>query len=325
MATTFALTEPARDRIIRITNVHFHADEQFIVNIFEGFAIVDQFRTINTRTSTNSVLYILFKTIADRIRSTELNGLTIVDREIKIQPARNGNFTLNESETAFVRPATKKRSNRRVRTENSMAPETPGSPSATFVDSDFPALGPAPVTEDASLKAPAVSLPVAGNTTTTLVANETDFATAISNLTMTPEKDVEAQKDEHTGLRSRSDMREAGDLASARDAIFDIPKKAAQISGDRLKPFVLAQLDGQPANVNMNIPPAPANKNWNLNGHDPNDRSKNMITPDDWYNLGRNSFRGVEAEQKAKNTNVDRLVKDDGGFGAKDNEKFTEQ
>jgi hypothetical protein len=93
MATTFALTEPARDRIIRITNVHFNADEQFIVNIFDGFAIVDQFRTTNTGTGTNSVLYILFKTIADRIRSTELNGLTIVDREIKIQPARDGNFT----------------------------------------------------------------------------------------------------------------------------------------------------------------------------------------------------------------------------------------
>jgi hypothetical protein len=51
---------------------------------------------------------------------------------------------VNESQTAFVHPATKKRSNRRIRTDNSMAPETPGSPSATFVDPDFPALGPAP-------------------------------------------------------------------------------------------------------------------------------------------------------------------------------------
>jgi len=92
MTSTLSLSEPARDRIIRITNVHFKADAQFIVNMFDGFTIVDQMRTVNTRTGTNSVVYILFGTIADRIRSTELNGLTIVDREIKIQPAREGNF-----------------------------------------------------------------------------------------------------------------------------------------------------------------------------------------------------------------------------------------
>jgi hypothetical protein len=105
------------------------------------------------------------------------------------------------------------------------------------------------------LKAPAVSVPVAGNTTTNLKANETDFATAIGNLRMTPGKDVEGQKDEHTGLKSRSGMREAGDFASARDATFDIPKKAAQISEDRLNPFFPVQLDGQPVNVNRNSAP----------------------------------------------------------------------
>lgn len=92
MASTIALSEPARDRIIRMTDVHFDADKELIVNVFDGFTIVDQMRTVNTRTGTSAVVYILFGTIADRICSTELNGLTIVDREIKIQPAREGNF-----------------------------------------------------------------------------------------------------------------------------------------------------------------------------------------------------------------------------------------
>jgi hypothetical protein len=62
------------------------------VELFDGYTILDQFRTINTRTGTRSAVYILFASIADRIRSSELSGHTIIDRKIKIQPARDGSF-----------------------------------------------------------------------------------------------------------------------------------------------------------------------------------------------------------------------------------------
>lgn len=139
---------------------------------------------------------------------------------------------------------------------------------------------------------------------------------------MTPDKDVDAQKDEYIDSKSNSGMHEAGDLASTT---FDSPKKTAQMFENHTKPVVPVQPRGPPADVNMNIPPAANNKSWNLSGHVPNDRSKNMITPDEWYNFGRNAFKDVEAEQKAKGTNVDRLVKDNGGFDAKDNGKFTKK
>lgn len=92
MATTLQLAQPARDRIVRMTNVHFDVGEQAIKDLFKDFTVVDQCRTVNSRTGTRSVVYVLFATVADRIRAVKLTGANLLDRIIKIQPAPNGNY-----------------------------------------------------------------------------------------------------------------------------------------------------------------------------------------------------------------------------------------
>jgi hypothetical protein len=51
---------------------------------------------------------------------------------------------VNDTETAFVRPIIKKKSNGYSTNEDAAIAETPESPSAHFTDTDFPALGSAP-------------------------------------------------------------------------------------------------------------------------------------------------------------------------------------
>lgn len=75
-----------------MTNVHFDVGEQTIKELFKDFTVVDQTRTVNTRTGTRSVVYVLFATIADGIRAVELTGANLIDRIIKVQPAPNGNY-----------------------------------------------------------------------------------------------------------------------------------------------------------------------------------------------------------------------------------------
>jgi hypothetical protein len=57
------------------------------------------------------------------------------------------------------------------------------------------------------------------------------------------------------------------------------------------------------------VPPPFDFENWNLNGHDINDKSKNFITPDAWYNCGAYQFKKRDEEQRAKGTNADCIVK----------------
>jgi hypothetical protein len=92
MATVLHLPQPARNRIVRMTNVHFDVDEQAIKDLLKDFTIENQCRATNTRTGTLSVVYVLFATVVDRIRAAELDRITLLDRKIKIQPAHIGNY-----------------------------------------------------------------------------------------------------------------------------------------------------------------------------------------------------------------------------------------
>jgi hypothetical protein len=83
---------PPCNRVIRITNVHFGADEDTIRDFFTGYTIEDQYRAINTRTRTKSIVYVLFATGVDKIRACNLSGGSILGRVIKIQPAPSGNY-----------------------------------------------------------------------------------------------------------------------------------------------------------------------------------------------------------------------------------------
>jgi hypothetical protein len=92
MATKVALTEPARTRIVRITNVHFDADIKVLEEFFESFVIEDHFRTVNTSTGTKSVVYVLFGTAVERIKANSMSGRYVLNRRVKIQPAPDGNY-----------------------------------------------------------------------------------------------------------------------------------------------------------------------------------------------------------------------------------------
>jgi hypothetical protein len=86
-----------RPRAIASFASHFAADSKAIAKFFNGYAILDQYRTTNVRIGTKSVVYVLFATVADKIRSFELSRSMLFDREIKIQPAPHGNYTRTSS------------------------------------------------------------------------------------------------------------------------------------------------------------------------------------------------------------------------------------
>jgi hypothetical protein len=52
---------------------------------------------------------------------------------------------------------------------------------------------------------------------------------------------------------------------------------------------------------------------WNLNSHDAYDRSKNIITPDDWYNFQANHV--AKTEQEYAGTNFARIMAEIGKSG----------
>jgi hypothetical protein len=92
MPVVFSLPEPARKRIIRVTNVHFDASSSDIEHVFEGYTMQDQYRIYNSSNGTKSIVYVFFATAADRIRSCALNGSMLFGREVRIQPAPHSNY-----------------------------------------------------------------------------------------------------------------------------------------------------------------------------------------------------------------------------------------
>jgi hypothetical protein len=151
MPALFSLPEPARNRIVRITNVHFDASSSTIEHFFEGYLIQDQYRTINSRSGTKSIAYVLFATAADRVRSCELSGSMLCGREVKIQPAPRGNYecklltfqlsgdlvtkqTVNDDQTAFSKPI-------HTLGKDTATVVGPSDEAPAFEDADLPTLG----------------------------------------------------------------------------------------------------------------------------------------------------------------------------------------
>jgi hypothetical protein len=59
---------------------------------------------------------------------------------------------------------------------------------------------------------------------------------------------------------------------------------------------------------------------WNLNGHDPYDRSKNVITPSDWYGFQAQQAAKTEQEQETQGTNLAQIIAEN-GKGAKESKR----
>jgi hypothetical protein len=97
------------------------------------------------KTGTKSIVYILFASVADKIRASDLSGYVLIDRGINIQPAQTGNFArkyfpsseksftlshyaVNDSHTGFVYPIVGKKSNKKFTKDNDDSAPTRTSP-----------------------------------------------------------------------------------------------------------------------------------------------------------------------------------------------------
>jgi hypothetical protein len=61
-------------------------------------------------------------------------------------------------------------------------------------------------------------------------------------------------------------------------------------------------------NSHTNNPVPATYDNWNLNGHDAYDRSKNILRPSDWYGFQAKQIEKAEQEQEQEGTNADRIA-----------------
>jgi hypothetical protein len=84
--------EPARSRIVRMTNVESSCDAASITRFFSECCVLDQFRTINTRTGHASIIYVLFSTAAEKIWAICLSGRMLHGRKVSVQPAPLGDY-----------------------------------------------------------------------------------------------------------------------------------------------------------------------------------------------------------------------------------------
>lgn len=74
MSHNISIPEPAESRIIRVTNVHYDVQRDHLEKFFGGYVIEDTFRAKNTATEKPDVVYILFATVADRIRAKDMGS-----------------------------------------------------------------------------------------------------------------------------------------------------------------------------------------------------------------------------------------------------------
>ncbi|CAN9193912.1 unnamed protein product [Alternaria alternata] len=79
--------------------------EEDIRQLFRGYTIIDQIRTINPSLGTNSRHYVLFSTVQDRKAVVEkFRDLYIGGRRVNIRHAPIGNYDFNASQDGFARP-----------------------------------------------------------------------------------------------------------------------------------------------------------------------------------------------------------------------------
>ena len=80
-------------RVVRLTNVPYDVAEEDIRQLFRGYTIIDQIRTINPSLGTNSRHYVLFSTVQDRKAVVEkFRDLYIGGRRVNIRHAPIGNY-----------------------------------------------------------------------------------------------------------------------------------------------------------------------------------------------------------------------------------------
>ncbi|KAH7074071.1 hypothetical protein FB567DRAFT_610949 [Paraphoma chrysanthemicola] len=304
---------PARNRVIRITNVHFDADENTIKDFFQGYDIQDQYRTINTRIGTKSIVYVLFAQGADKIRACSLSNSTIFDRVIKIQPAPSGNYQLNEEGTGFIKPDTSK-----------PTPTKPvhGHAAPHFIETDFPHLG---ITRDKSISALSSGPVVAHSPAKNLVVSSTSMSPPRKD--RTAQTNEASQDDMNGGFKPRNHFpwmfpdaadnfqaKSQWDEYCANQAAFrEFYEKATRIQyEDQAYSAHSGSSRGAPSGVDTYIPPS--SENWDLASNDTSNRSDGVVTEEMWYGFMLRQAAKVEKRQKDKGTHEGAIVTEAGGY-----------
>ncbi|KAF2825474.1 hypothetical protein CC86DRAFT_383348 [Ophiobolus disseminans] len=291
MATMFPLAEPARTRIIRLTNVHFSADKAVIEKFFADYTIEDQMRTINSRTGHKSIVYVLFASVADRLRACKKTDRNILDRIIKIQPAPTGNYKLNKDEIAFI-PTND--------VDTSKAADRPTEAAYEYNNADFPTFG-----QGKETKAPQLAL-----------------ATPVEALEVIEEPNVAAEPGITATLNAVA--LEPSHQASVEDAVDEEVKADAEApdAETNLEDVGIQGVgaDATPSpieerfltyDIDMTIPPR--HENWNLAGHNSDDPAHNVITEAQWYRFEDEQMAKFRQDLE-KYSNVRRILDEAGRY-----------
>jgi hypothetical protein len=89
----FTYNGPATARMVRLTNVHYDATEDDILQFSEGYTVIDQIHAIKPRVGTNSSVYAMFSTTQDgNAVVTNFRNRHICGRRVNIMPAPSGNY-----------------------------------------------------------------------------------------------------------------------------------------------------------------------------------------------------------------------------------------
>ena len=84
---------PLKARVVCLHDLHDEMTEEDIRQLFRGYTIIDQIRTINPSLGTNSRHYVLFSTVQDRKAVVEkCRDLYIGGRRVNIRHAPIGNY-----------------------------------------------------------------------------------------------------------------------------------------------------------------------------------------------------------------------------------------
>lgn len=79
------------DRVLRITNVHWNATEAEIIELFDGYDVIDCKRYFHANSGKSSVAYVLLSALEDVIRAIEeLHMKELLGRKAKVMRAKGG-------------------------------------------------------------------------------------------------------------------------------------------------------------------------------------------------------------------------------------------
>lgn len=88
---TLGATGRPEDRVVRIVNLHYEADNDNVRDFFgDDYSIIDFIRAVNAKSKKNTIGYVLFATEQERINAQMLSGRHILDREVTVVPAQSG-------------------------------------------------------------------------------------------------------------------------------------------------------------------------------------------------------------------------------------------